>query len=61
MDLIKRNMSERGRNILQEDLNEAGKVRLKEVDKAQSEIVNVVRRLTDSGEIVVSREDEAYV
>ena len=61
LDMIRRNMSERARNILMEDLDAAGKVRLKEVDKAQSDIVNAVRRLAESGEIVVSRENEAYV
>ena len=61
LELIKRNMSERARNILNEDIEAAGKVRLKEVDRAQSEIVSAVRRLTESGEIVVNRENEAYV
>lgn len=61
LDLISRNLSERARNILKEDLDAAGKVRLKDVDKAQSEVVSVVRRLEEAGEISLGRDDEAYV
>jgi len=32
-----------------------GPVRLKDVEEAQQNIVNVIRRLEDAGEIVISR------
>lgn len=60
-DLVTRNLSERARNILKEDLEAAGKVKVKDVDRAQSEVVNVIRRLEEAGEITLSRDDEAYV
>lgn len=59
--LIGRNLSERARNILNEDLAALGKVKVREVDKAQSEVVAVVRRLEETGEISLNREDEGYV
>ena len=61
VELIHRNLSERARNILKEDVASMGKVRVRDVDKAQTEIVNIVRRLEESGEINVSREDEKFV
>ncbi|MEW6278094.1 MAG: flagellar motor switch protein FliG [Candidatus Eremiobacterota bacterium] len=61
VELVKANMSERARKILEEDMAALGKVRVKDVDKAQSDIVSVVRRLEETGEITVGREDEAYV
>ena len=32
-----------------------GPVRMKDVDEAQQKIVNIIRRLEDSGDIVISR------
>lgn len=60
-ELVARNMSERARNILKEDLEAAGKVRVRDVDRAQSEVVLVVRRLEESGEISIGRDDETFV
>lgn len=60
-DLLTSNLSERARKILLEDMEAMGRVRVREVDQAQSEIVSIVRRLEGSGEIIVSREDERYV
>ena len=55
LDLIKRNMSTRAAERLQEDIEYLGAVRLSEVEKAQSDIISVVRRLEDAGEIIVGR------
>lgn len=60
-DKVLSNLPERARNILQEDIQAAGRVRVAEVEKAQSEISAVVRRLESEGEIVVSRDSEQYV
>ena len=61
LGLIQQNMSERARKILDEDLAALGKVKVKDVDMAQSGIVAIVRALEESGDISVGREDEAYV
>lgn len=52
---IMKNMSERAANMLKEDMEFMGPVRLRNVEEAQQRIVGVVRRLEDSGEIVVAR------
>lgn len=60
-DLILRNLSERARKILQEDMEAMGKVRVRDVDQAQTAMVAAVRRLEESGEIQLTREDEKFV
>lgn len=49
------NMSKRLQDMLKEDMEFMGPVRLRDVEDAQQRIVNVIRRLEDAGEIVVSR------
>lgn len=51
---IFQNMSERARELLQEELQYMGPVRLKEVEGAQTRIVEIVKQLEDQGEIVVA-------
>jgi flagellar motor switch protein FliG len=51
---VLRNMSERARELLQEELQYMGPVRLKEVEAAQTRIVEIVKQLEDQGEIVVA-------
>ena len=60
-EFILRNLSERAKSILKEDMEAMGKVRVKDVDQAQTAIVGAVRRLEESGEIQLSREDEKFV
>lgn len=55
---IYRNMSERAMAMLKEDMEFMGPVRLRVVEEAQQKIVGVIRRLEESGEIVVSRSSE---
>lgn len=50
---IFRNMSERAREMLKEEMETKGPVRLSEVEKAQKEILSVVRRLEAEGKIVI--------
>ena len=54
-DKIFRNMSKRAASMLKEDMEFMGPVRLKDVEEAQQKIVSVIRRLEDSGEIVIAR------
>ncbi len=48
------NMSERARELIQEDMDYMGPVRLSDVEAAQQKIVDVVRRLEDAGEIIIA-------
>ena len=50
---IYRNMSERAGTLLREEIGYLGPVRLKDVEEAQRRIVDVVRRLEESGEVIV--------
>ena len=47
------NMSSRAADSLREDLESRGPVRLSEVEAQQKEILKIVRRLTDEGQIVL--------
>jgi len=62
-NLVFRNMSKRAVELLKEDMGYMGPVRLRDVEEAQQKIVNVIRQLEDSGEIIISRgkEDELIV
>ncbi|MCE2571515.1 flagellar motor switch protein FliG [Motilimonas eburnea] len=52
-DKIMRNMSKRAAEMLADDLEAMGPVRVSEVEAAQKEILSVARRLADSGEIML--------
>ncbi len=49
------NLSSRLATMIKEDMEFMGPVRLKDVEDAQQKIVNIIRKLEDSGEIVISR------
>ena len=49
------NMSKRLAAMIKEDMDYMGPVRLRDVEEAQQKIVNVIRKLEDAGEIVISR------
>jgi len=53
--VIFRNMSKRLVAMIQEDMEFMGPVRLKDVEEAQQKVVNIIRKLEDSAEIVISR------
>ncbi|WP_031518084.1 flagellar motor switch protein FliG [Desulfofalx alkaliphila] len=55
---IFKNMSKRASEMLREEIDYMGPVRLRDVEQAQQKIVNVIRRLEESGEIVISRGGE---
>jgi len=51
---ILRNMSKRAAETLREDLESRGPVRVSEVEAEQKEMLKIVRRLADEGQIVLS-------
>ncbi|WP_339845180.1 flagellar motor switch protein FliG [uncultured Halopseudomonas sp.] len=52
-DKILKNMSKRASELLQDDLEAKGPVRISEVEAAQKEILTIARRMADAGEIVL--------
>lgn len=48
------NMSERASQLIKEDMDYMGPVRLSDVEVAQQKIVDIVRRLEDAGEIIIT-------
>ncbi len=58
------NMSKRAGDLLQEEMEFLGSVRLSDVEAEQQKIVDVVRRLEDAGEVTINRggeEDEPLI
>jgi len=55
------NMSQRAAEILIEDMEARGPVRLAEVEAAQKEILAVVRRMADNGDITLAAKTEVMV
>ncbi len=53
-DKIFKNMSERAAQLIMEDMEYMGPVRVADVEQSQQKIVDVVRRLEDAGEIIIS-------
>jgi len=54
-EAIFHNMSSRLVSMIKEDMEFMGPVRMKDVEEAQQKIVNVIRKLEDTGSIVISR------
>jgi len=52
-DKIFSNMSKRAAEMMRDDLENKGPVRLSEVEGAQKEILSIARRMSDSGELVL--------
>jgi flagellar motor switch protein FliG len=53
--VIFNNLSKRLATMIKEDMDFMGPVRLKDVEEAQQKIVNIIRKLEDSAEIIISR------
>ena len=53
-DKVFKNMSSRAAETLKEDLESRGPVRLSEVEAEQKELLKIVRRLVDEGQIVLT-------
>ncbi len=58
---IFKNMSKRAAELLRDDLEVKGPVRLSEVESAQKEILTIARRMADAGEIVLGGSGEKMV
>ena len=60
---IYKNMSKRAAEMLREDIEYMGPVRLRDIEETQQKIVAIIRRLEDMGEIIIARggEDEVIV
>lgn len=56
-----RNMSSRAAEMLQEDMEARGPMRVSQVEAEQKAILQVARRLADSGEIVIGGGDDQFV
>ena len=54
-DKVYKNMSKRAADMLREEIEFMGPVKIRDVEEAQQKVVNVIRSLEDKGEIVVSR------
>lgn len=54
-DILFKNMSQRMAESFQEEMEVMGPVRLRDVEEAQARIVSIIRRLEDSGEIIIAR------
>ena len=52
-DKVFKNMSERASQLIKEEIEFMGPVRVSDVEAAQQRIVDVVRRLEDAGEIII--------
>lgn len=56
-----RNMSKRAADLMKEELEMMGPVRITEVEKAQMNIIRVAKKLEQEGKIVLSRGEEEFV
>ena len=54
-ETIFNNLSKRLAVMIKEDMDFMGPVRMKDVEEAQQKIVNIIRKLEDTGEIIISR------
>lgn len=54
-NVIFNNLSKRLVTMIKEDMEYMGPVRMKDVEEAQQKIVNIIRKLEDAGEIIISR------
>lgn len=55
---IFKNMSKRAAQLLRDDLEGAGPIRLADVEQAQKEVIGTARRMADSGEITLGAGEE---
>ena len=55
------NMSERAAEILREDMDASGPVKLADVEAAQKEIVRTAKKLADDGELMIGKAARDYV
>jgi flagellar motor switch protein FliG len=56
--IIFSNISTRLKEMIKEDIDMMGPVRIRDVEEAQQKIVNIIRQLDESGEIIIQRNGE---
>ena len=56
-----KNLSKRAGAILQEEMEYMGAIRVKDVEESQQKIVNIIRKLDETGEIIIARGEEDLV
>ena len=56
---IMRNLSDRAREALVEEIDLLGPTRVRDVEAAQSEIVRTIRRMEESGQVIIQRGDDS--
>ncbi len=56
-----RNMSKRAADVLKEELEMMGPVRISEVEKAQQNIIRIAKKLEQEGKIVLTKGEEEFV
>jgi flagellar motor switch protein FliG len=56
-----RNLSKNARRNLQEEIEYLGPMRKRDVEEAQQHIVNIIRKLEESGEITIARNEEEII
>lgn len=56
-----RNMSKRASDLMKEELEMMGPVRITEVEKAQMNIIRAAKKLEQEGKIVLSKGEEEFV
>lgn len=54
-NVIFNNLSKRLSTMIKEDMDFMGPIRMKDVEEAQQKIVNIIRKLEDTGDIIISR------
>ncbi len=61
-DKVYSNMSKRAAQMIKEEIEFMGPIRLKEVEEVQQKIVGVIRKLEEQGEVIIARgEQEVFV
>lgn len=61
LEKFMQNMSQRAADLMREDMEARGPIRVSQVEAEQKSILQVARRLADSGEIVLGGGDDAFV
>jgi len=60
-DKFMNNMSERAAEMLKDELQYLGPVRVREVENAQKKVIDIVRELEESGEISMTKEEDEII
>lgn len=61
LERFMRNMSQRAATLFREDMEARGPIRMSQIESEQKSILQVVRRLSETGDMVTARGDDAYV